>query len=92
MSEDALEWRKGRVDFAAVPITPNRCWDIIDDTLWWIIKTPILVTILVSHGTTFHTPPRIMQSRDWAVYSCVAGELHPLHPYNPDSAPEDELP
>uniref|UniRef100_H3CR63 Vasoactive intestinal peptide receptor 1a n=1 Tax=Tetraodon nigroviridis TaxID=99883 RepID=H3CR63_TETNG len=24
------------------------CWDIIDDTLWWIIKTPILVTILVN--------------------------------------------
>ncbi|XP_061791534.1 vasoactive intestinal polypeptide receptor-like [Nerophis lumbriciformis] len=24
------------------------CWDIIDDKLWWIIKTPILVTILVN--------------------------------------------
>ncbi|XP_041659429.1 vasoactive intestinal polypeptide receptor-like [Cheilinus undulatus] len=24
------------------------CWDIIDDKPWWIIKTPILVTILVN--------------------------------------------
>ncbi|KAM9332843.1 vasoactive intestinal polypeptide receptor-like [Pholidichthys leucotaenia] len=24
------------------------CWDIIDDSPWWIIKTPILVTILVN--------------------------------------------
>ncbi|TNM98077.1 hypothetical protein fugu_014323 [Takifugu bimaculatus] len=24
------------------------CWEIIDDTLWWIIKTPILGTILVN--------------------------------------------
>uniref|UniRef100_A0A3P8TVW5 Vasoactive intestinal peptide receptor 1a n=1 Tax=Amphiprion percula TaxID=161767 RepID=A0A3P8TVW5_AMPPE len=25
-----------------------RCWEIIDDSPWWIIKTPILVTILVN--------------------------------------------
>uniref|UniRef100_A0A668ACI9 Vasoactive intestinal peptide receptor 1a n=1 Tax=Myripristis murdjan TaxID=586833 RepID=A0A668ACI9_9TELE len=24
------------------------CWDMIDDNRWWIIKTPILVTILVN--------------------------------------------
>ncbi|XP_026857084.1 vasoactive intestinal polypeptide receptor [Electrophorus electricus] len=24
------------------------CWDIIDDNLWWIIKTPILVIILMN--------------------------------------------
>lgn len=69
-----------------------RCWDIIDDTLWWIIKTPILVTILVSHTATFRTPPRIRRSRDRVVCSCLAGELHPLHPYNPNPPAEDELP
>lgn len=25
-----------------------RCWDFIDDNLWWIIRTPILIIILVS--------------------------------------------
>lgn len=74
------------------PIAAERCWDIIDDTLWWIIKTPILGTILVSHAATFGTPPRITRSRDRVVYSCLAGELHPLHPYNPDPPAEDELP
>lgn len=73
-------------------ITADRCWDIIDDTLWWIIKTPILGSILVSHAATFHTPLRIMRSRDRVVCSCLAGELHPLHPYNPDPPAEDELP
>uniref|UniRef100_A0A8C2XVH0 Vasoactive intestinal peptide receptor 1a n=1 Tax=Cyclopterus lumpus TaxID=8103 RepID=A0A8C2XVH0_CYCLU len=29
-------------------ISPDRCWEIIDDRPWWIIKTPILVTILVN--------------------------------------------
>ncbi|KAJ0011878.1 hypothetical protein NQD34_012853 [Periophthalmus magnuspinnatus] len=24
------------------------CWDIIEDSLWWIIKTPVLVTILIN--------------------------------------------
>ncbi|XP_028833593.1 vasoactive intestinal polypeptide receptor isoform X2 [Denticeps clupeoides] len=24
------------------------CWDLIDDDLWWIIKTPILMTVLVT--------------------------------------------
>lgn len=75
-----------------VLIAADRCWDIIDDTLWWIIKTPILGTILVSHAPTFRTPPRITRSRDQVVYSCLAGELYPLHPYNPDPPAEDELP
>uniref|UniRef100_A0A3Q3JDM0 Vasoactive intestinal peptide receptor 1a n=1 Tax=Monopterus albus TaxID=43700 RepID=A0A3Q3JDM0_MONAL len=26
----------------------DRCWETIDDNPWWIIKTPILVTILVN--------------------------------------------
>lgn len=29
-------------------ISSGRCWESIDDTRWWIIKAPILVTILVS--------------------------------------------
>uniref|UniRef100_A0A673BCH8 Vasoactive intestinal peptide receptor 1a n=1 Tax=Sphaeramia orbicularis TaxID=375764 RepID=A0A673BCH8_9TELE len=29
-------------------ISSGRCWEIIDDSRWWIIKTPILVTILVN--------------------------------------------
>ncbi len=29
----------------------DRCWDFIDDDLWWIIKTPTLITILVSDFT-----------------------------------------
>lgn len=72
-------------------VSPHRCWDFIDDTLWWIIKTPILVTILVSRRTTFHTPPRRIKSPDRVVSSLhrPAGELHPLHPDNPDSAAED---
>lgn len=75
-------------------VSPHRCWDLIDDTLWWIIKTPILVTILVSRRATSHTPPRRIKSPDPVVSSlrCLAGELHPLHPDNPDSAAEDELP
>lgn len=31
-------------------ISPDRCWESIDDPRWWIIKAPILVTILVSQG------------------------------------------
>uniref|UniRef100_A0A3B4B4A7 G-protein coupled receptors family 2 profile 2 domain-containing protein n=1 Tax=Periophthalmus magnuspinnatus TaxID=409849 RepID=A0A3B4B4A7_9GOBI len=26
----------------------HSCWDIIEDSLWWIIKTPVLVTILIN--------------------------------------------
>lgn len=33
-------------------ISSNRCWESIDDTRWWIIKAPILVTILVSQSAS----------------------------------------
>ncbi|KAL3054769.1 hypothetical protein OYC64_017660 [Pagothenia borchgrevinki] len=29
-------------------LNDHGCWEIIDDSPWWIIKTPILVTILVN--------------------------------------------
>lgn len=33
-------------------ISSDRCWESIDDPRWWIIKAPILVTILVSQGAS----------------------------------------
>ncbi|KAK0134822.1 Vasoactive intestinal polypeptide receptor 1 [Merluccius polli] len=27
-----------------------RCWDSLDSSLWWIIKTPIMLSVLVNFG------------------------------------------
>lgn len=38
------------------PRSLSRCWDTIHSSLWWIIKGPILISILVS-------PPLAMEPR-----------------------------
>uniref|UniRef100_A0A673BGM4 Vasoactive intestinal peptide receptor 1a n=1 Tax=Sphaeramia orbicularis TaxID=375764 RepID=A0A673BGM4_9TELE len=42
-----IGWGAGDVCSESL-ISSGRCWEIIDDSRWWIIKTPILVTILVN--------------------------------------------
>lgn len=68
-----------------------RCWETINDKPWWIIKTPILITILVSVAHVFvcSLSDSAYQSH---LLSPLTGELHPLHLHNPHFAAENELP
>lgn len=51
-------WASLRLRTSLTQVSMFRCWDtIINSSLWWIIKAPILISILVSFLLT--TKPRV---------------------------------
>lgn len=76
--------------------SPYRCWETIDDSSWWIVKTPILATVLVSDSSGLREERSCLQlsvncsgSIKMSI-SLWAGECFPFHFYHPDFATEDE--
>lgn len=71
---------------SSYPISTFRCWDtIINSSLWWIIKAPILLSILVSPLLTTE-PPQYTQEKEGFGQKATSGFHHP--PMLPALPPE----